>query len=95
MAVKAVACVAQNFSDEFISVVLRCISCVYCVRCFWQCTYLSSDTQELLSELTNLVFSQKEAGDNRRQETTGYQETRNNSRDSFFYDDVDNYDELP
>ena len=62
---------------------------------------------ELLSEPTNLVFSQRETANDRKQETTGYQErTRNQEtrgyqerrsedRDSFFYDDVDNYDELP
>ena len=57
---------------------------------------------ELLSESTNLVFSQQETASYRKQETTGYQETktgyqerRSEDRDSFFYDDVDNYDELP
>ena len=43
----------------------------------------------------NLVFSQQETVVKRNQKTTGYQETRSEYRDSFFYDDVDNYDELP
>jgi len=39
--------------------------------------------------------SQQETVVKRKQETTGYQERRSEYRDSFFYDDVDNYDELP
>ena len=42
-----------------------------------------------------MFFSQQETVEKRRQEKPGYQqEPSNDYRDSFFYDDVENYDEL-
>jgi len=78
-----------------------CCCCGCCLQRFCSKPPAQTQTLEAKNSSRYQKASQQETVVKRKQETsgyqktTGYQERRSEDRDSFFYDDVDNYDELP